>query len=782
MGDISYGYLATMKRLISILNAQEAIAGFSALALQIVSYKLILMAGLGDAISVAISLTAFVALSGIGALAGGKVTPKYTAIIEGTLGLYALVVFGGLAVVDLGHVIVWLGGFSVIGKLVILLGVLAPLAVLPGTLIPLYEGQRNRLANKAPGKTAFIPVFIAFHGGGAVCLIAMETMLFPSVGWVITGGLLGVISLSNAILNTVIHRNLAVTNYDTHVRIDEFSKSKYWALFGLSVLTGFAGLMVYKAFDYLVGPNIRNYTVVTAFIFIGLSLAGILTNRFIKRFSGLIAFTTAGLVIFCAIVLALPHAIPAWVYATDAPWATYYLIAAVTMTPLFALIGMSIPGAVKLGAAGGKTLCIVSLGNAFGYWAYIIVASSNADLYIILGATLLIALIISYREPKIAIPVLLIGSWTVVLADHTAVHHEILDSRIKAEARFDAKLNEKRSVAPGDRLKKEVSVNLETEFYGAWNHLGWSVDHVALHRLEEGKVVRSTDWLYIGGFRSLTMFDQGKGVSWAPETVLSESMSCGVSVAFTSNQDLSLVLGAGTGTSASAVETMFRRTEIVDISSQALDQVVHFSNYNDEVYKRALLRQTDALALIADNARSERRFDYICNTLTGPGYAMSANMYSKEALEIISDSLSESGVYAFWVDGRSGSEGLRAIIQSTRETFKDVKILMLSPGTAMNRFQVGAKIPWNTDYQVIIASNADLHIQDAGLQKTWETLSDRGLEVSRTNMQKLLSIMEMELPARGDASGTGIETIRHAYSYGLGIEIFSSSYGEDLEN
>ena len=50
---------------------QFFIAGFAGLAYQIVSFKLISSSGIGDAISVAISLTAFVSLSGVGALLGG---------------------------------------------------------------------------------------------------------------------------------------------------------------------------------------------------------------------------------------------------------------------------------------------------------------------------------------------------------------------------------------------------------------------------------------------------------------------------------------------------------------------------------------------------------------------------------------------------------------------------------------------------------------------------------------------------------------------------------------
>lgn len=98
---------------------QFFIAGFASLAYQIVSFKLISISGLGDAISVAISLTAFVALSGFGALFAGRVRSSMSGIYEALLGLYGVFLFGAIGTIGIDQIISFSGGIGLLPKLLL---------------------------------------------------------------------------------------------------------------------------------------------------------------------------------------------------------------------------------------------------------------------------------------------------------------------------------------------------------------------------------------------------------------------------------------------------------------------------------------------------------------------------------------------------------------------------------------------------------------------------------------------------------------------------------------
>jgi hypothetical protein len=159
---------------------QFFIAGFAGLAYQIVSFKLISSSGIGDAISVAISLTAFVSLSGIGALLGGRLSHKLTGWLEIALGGYASILFGLLLTIGISNFTIFSGFLPLVAKLIAFLLIISPLAIISGMLIPLHQ-RRLPESKEDNDFLRFFFVYVLFHIGGGLSLILIDIYGFSKM-------------------------------------------------------------------------------------------------------------------------------------------------------------------------------------------------------------------------------------------------------------------------------------------------------------------------------------------------------------------------------------------------------------------------------------------------------------------------------------------------------------------------------------------------------------------------------------------------------------------------
>lgn len=763
--------MTTERHFLRSAGVHEWLAGFSALAFQIVTFKLILMTGLGDSLSVAVSLTAFVCLSGIGALFGGYGRGNHRLSVEISLGLYGLMLFGFVQMQGADSVILLLGRYSLELKLVFALALLAPLALLSGALLPLYERTRCELPLSGSGhkRDAFTVVFIAFHAGGAAALIALEVFVFPVMGWIVAGLILGATSVVNGLLG----RRQAVDTLDpvrTTPAESSFCPKYYVLLFLLSVCTGVAGLIVYKVFDYLVGPNIRNYTIVTAFIFAGLAIAGVLVRRFIRSMSDIVFMTVLGIAWLTGIGVTLPHLLPLLIHVSDNIWVIYSLVAILLIVPMFAFLGASIPGAVKLGAQSHFTLFLVSLGNAVGYWLYIAFSDLNLDLIFLVLVIIALSVAIFRLKPLMTVAVVILGITGPMLSSQTAIHQSVLAQM----ALMRANLFQGRMLSLGmsavDRPYDTV------DFLGAWNSYGWSADHIAVYTDRDSPPVYTSDYLYIGGMRSLKIFSD-RPYSDSYNLQVGESVSALLPAFFANDDNRALVLGAGTGVSAAAIDSFFGNTEIVDISPDALEHLVHFSELNDRIYDRALLHEKDALTLLTEKQNQGQHYDYIFNTLTGPGYSFSAWMYSRESMRMIRDSLEPGGIYAFWLDPRTGDDGARLLINAVHDVFGHTRVFKIGSDTIVNpSFGGDGDHEWEPGYQVILSSTAPLTLNEKTGGQLMDTLGQIGIRSadSRTtedSIQQFLGSRFITTPLSPEASLAGADMARMAYAYNYKLEL-----------
>ncbi|KXS55578.1 MAG: Uncharacterized protein AWU57_27 [Marinobacter sp. T13-3] len=715
----------------SLRLLQFFVAGFASLAYQVVSFKLIAIAGLGDALSVAISLTGFVSLSGFGALLAGRVPSRLAGWWEVGLGVYALAIFATLWLAGIEPVVALSGGLAIAGKLALFLALTAPLAFLSGMLIPLHQYRQSRFA---PGKPdadflSFLPVYVFFHIGGALSLLLIELYGFPAFGWPLMGTVIGALSLLNGV-SVLRQTPVPVVPRPAHPGPGGTAavSSLLWVLLGLSVITGYAGIVSYKAFDYLVGPNIRNYTVVTALIFVGLSLSGPLARRLDLTLRGILGLTGLGIGCLFLPVVAIPALA---VEVLDAQWSHWWIYAAagvLLIVPAYTLMGVSVPAAVRLGVRSEWALFVVSIGNALGYWLYILTAHHNVDAVVLASAAVGLLLLGSVRIWLVAFPLAGLFATPIVSVAHPALHHMILDSRLTQTFAFM-----QAEPIPMSRPGQEpVNGVVYFKIVQSWNTYGWSVDHVRVNEwATDAKEVllESEDKLVIGGFTSLSM--------QVPERVMfAEAAAAGLPSLFAPRREQALVLGAGTGVSAGMVATHFGTTDLVDLSPDTPDHLAYFEPLNGGVVDRASLIRQDALAFLRDrtaNQTATNGYDLIFSTVTGAGYPFSAMLYTDTFYRQVAANLAPDGVFAFWVDSRlPWGTGLGSVLNAVQAHLPYLAQYRVWPTPAMESGEVVA-VPTDSNdpvpYHVIIASRSPLAVGAASapildeLKRRYESVS-----------------------------------------------------------
>jgi len=704
-----------------------AVAGFCALALQIISFKLISVSGMGDAISVAISLTAFVSISGIGALYGDSMIHGKARIAEMLLGVYAGSLFLFVWWIGVGSITALWSGYSSWVITLIMILVISPMAFISGMLIPAYE-YRN---TKGSGSN-FIPVYIIFHLGGALALIILEVYASRTLGWVWVGVLLGASAMING---------FAVK--DSGRAVLQFRSSFSWGrkstvLFAISIVTGFAGMASYKAVDYLVGPNIRNYALMTSAIFIGLGISGLWAKKSSIEFRNMIGISGLGVISLCVLSLMLPGLMTNAASLNPSPWLIYGATIGVVGVIVYSLIGLSIPVAVRSGMPGSMALLVVSIGNAAGYWLYVALGFLNIDAYLILASGL-VMILAARNTPISIIGIPLLCVYLLMPSASVSLHHTILSSG---------------AIALEKVLNPEGERRYSVDFPGSWNSWAWPVDVLRISGLEnEYNSENSREKLIIGGMHSLTLTNKKR-------TVFSESASALIPAAFSKSYRNALVIGAGTGVSAGAIARVFERTDVVDISPDTNAILTYFSEFNQLDRYPVNVVNKDALSYFHQSGLD--KYDFIFSTVTGAGYAFSSMLYTQEFFSMAQSAMTDDGVFSFWMDYRIGREGASSVLAAVDEVFSHREVRLVRSKSSVR--------PYEMPYIVIIASNAKLEYKNdksseiAEIISIMESDSDDS-EVKLKSMNAIMSSRMVYICEQENATPASMARLSFAYDY-----------------
>lgn len=615
------------------MHFRSLIAGYAALSYQLVFYFMASLAGLTEGLAVAITLTSSVLIAGIGSLTAPRFfrSPRVPEVL---LGAYCLALFCALRLAPDNTLTTLLSSVPQPWNSLPFLLLTGLPYYLSGSLLPLYARQLGS-ANK------FGDTYFWFHAGAAIALLLVEFILISKIGWLFAGALLAGVSIFNGIsLGRQVWGRSSQT--DTDEKGVAPPRSKTFQILIISVMTGYAGILFYSTFNTLVGAWIHNYSVATAFIFLGLAISGLVAKA--KAFST----DTATFLAISGVLFMLASSLWLSTYPGAEMFSSvyfyYFLIAAVFTVPTFVLIGIYLPVFVHNGYPSGRALFWTSLGNFVGYWVFTLFAEQNISLILLFVLLLPLSFRSDFRvlQPVSKYGVLAFGIFALFLLPNTDVRHALADFR------------------------HEANVNVESSaLLKSWNTYGWNND---VHQLKLSSTGSEHKILSIAGYTSLNL----------ELAAHNEALAGFLPAAFSQNRESALVLGSGTGITAGAIGTQFDAIHLIDLSPDLDDQLAYYSdlNYNLLTHPGLTTFSGDAQAYTSS---TNNKYDLIFSTVSGAGYAFSAGLYTQSFFRSARQRLSDGGLFGTWMDSRFTAKGAALIYKAFEDSFEHTRLFAIHP-------------------------------------------------------------------------------------------------------
>jgi Tfp pilus assembly protein PilF len=174
-------------------------------------------------------------------------------------------------------------------------------------------------------------------------------------------------------------------------------------------------------------------------------------------------------------------------------------------------------------------------------------------------------------------------------------------------------------------------------------------------------------YFFINGYISIPMNNPSEKVVGATGSMYSP------------NTKDALVLGLGSGGTASVVGMLFDHTDVVEINPVVRDNQFRMKRWNFDIESNPKVHIVvdDAIHYIQSESKT---YDMILNTVTSPLYFSSSKLYTLDFFEKIKHRLQPDGVYVTWMDSRIGSQGARIVLTTLKQKFKHCSVIFIKSG------------------------------------------------------------------------------------------------------
>ncbi|MDX8413305.1 MAG: tetratricopeptide repeat protein [Mariprofundales bacterium] len=595
-------------------------------------------------VSAAVLITFLLGI-GIGALLAWRVA-RWLWAIEGLIGLLALLVSANSTTIEQllyhGWPMAGIGGSLLFCALFLLLP-----ALLIGCSVPLFA---NLLQQEGMHKRVFATVYGTYNLGAAATALLIEFVLLRHYGISHTITLFASLNIIIAALLFVAFRSQPPSQTKATTGWIQLSRGQWAALLLASVASAAFQLWAIKIAEMVLGPFRDGFAIVLALVLTGLVLGSLAVRRWQLSLTAVLAWAAAGLIVT---MLMLEPVMTAYAYIfhlTIDHLLANTLLKIAALTILFLLpvtaLGATIPALLQderqLARDSGQLLFASALANSTGFLLMTLLLHRSlayGGQMLVIIALMLIALLLACGSKRIT---------TIILAGALAV------SAVEVVAR---NWNENllyigyTSFEDHDDLKENLnSFNFADAYRGFQDvfSISW-MDH--------------DPYFFINGYISIPLNNP------------SEKIVGAVSSIFTAQRNHALVLGLGSGATASAVGQFFKQTEVIEINPVVRENLFRMRrwNYDIEHNPKVQIIVDDAIHFLRLNPTP--RYDLILNTVTTPLYFSSAKLYSQNFFQDIKKNLNPGGLYVTWIDSRIGDEGADIILRSLQGSFRHSALL-----------------------------------------------------------------------------------------------------------
>ncbi len=627
------------------------LSGFAGISYEIL-YGRMLGNLIGDqfAVSAAVLITFLLGI-GIGSRHAWRLW-RWLWLIELLIGLCgAAFAFGGGALEWLLYAGLPLLPSGLSGSIIAAVLLLLLPAFLIGCSVPLFAGYLERIS----GGTEFARVYAIYNIAAALTAVLIEYLLLRSFGIVVTVLCFVVLNIVIALLLRAGFAGSAAASPPPVTDAQDGRTRRDWlALAPVSMASAVFQLLMVKLAEMLLGPFRESFALVLSIVLLGIALGSLLVRRYRTSFATLLL-----LAIGAAVLLLLSLQPVAYLYATLYERAAASYAAAVLlkwgcllllMGPAALAFGATIPallhsrsgeGQSEVSRASGRLLFIASMANVAGFLLMVFVLHRYLDygvIVLVIGLLTACSLLFAgggIRRGALAALLLLaggaafLGSW-----DEELLYVSYTSFR------------------DVDELDAARDASIATQRYKGYQ------DVFAINRVD------GEPYFFINGYNSIPLNNPSERIAGA------------LSSMFAPRVGQALVLGLGSGATASVVGQLFDRTDVVEINPVVRRNLFRMKQWNFDIESNPRVHITvdDAIhyARVAP-----RRYDLVLNTVTTPLYFSSSKLYTTDFLGVVKERLHPDGIYVTWMDARIGDRGVDIILETIRQRFRHCALLYI---------------------------------------------------------------------------------------------------------
>lgn len=535
---------------------------------------------------------------------------------------------------------------SMAGKVIVCSLLLTTPAFLVGCSVPLFAWYYQQASIAAQ----FARVYAIYNFGAAITALALEFYLIRVIG--IKGALwcFAAINLYVAIGLRLRFHSIAHDFSANKENATVYGAATLSALALASIASAIYQLFMLKWSEMIFGPFRETFALVLALVLLGIALGSWCVRRFRIGFAALMTANVIGLALLLAGTGLAVQGYATW-YADVAE----HHVGVIGLKSLVLLAVMAIPS-VTFGATipalmrdvgdaakdSGRLLFISALANSGGFLLMVFVLHQYLDYGVQLLAMLGISLAAIVAYSRLRLRYLAYAS--IAMIGLTLTHRQLWDEDLLY-------LSYTSFHSPEEMRETRSTFKTTHPFKGYQDIFSVTWSNGVPH-------------FFINGYVSFPLNSPSERI-----VGLLASM-------FSPRTDQALVLGLGSGSTASVVGLAFDRTDTVEINPAVRANLYQMKEWNFDI------EHNPKVNIIVDDAihftrATEKKYSLILNTVTSPLYFSSSKLYTDDFFQNVASRLTPDGIYATWLDSRVGDKGFEIILNTLKQRFAECGIFYI---------------------------------------------------------------------------------------------------------